>query len=100
MGMVLLSASRSPSRPFFAGAASRARAAPSPAQEALDLFSELLEISAGSAAAARTGDHHRRERAQAHGLQQFLSDRDLARPVPARVRGERDANRVADTLLE
>src|SRR5258708_1408553 len=70
------------------------------AQEALDLFGELLEISAGGAAAARTSDHHGRERAQAHGLKQFLSDRDLARPVPTRVRGERNANRVADTLLE
>src|SRR5258706_2524196 len=70
------------------------------AQEALNLFGELLEISAGGAAATRTSDHHRRERAQAHGLKQFLGDCDLARPVPARVRGERDANRVADTLLE
>src|SRR5713101_7501003 len=67
---------------------------------ALDLFSELLEIGAGGAAAARAGDHHRRERAQAHGLEDFLRDHDLARPVPARLGRERNADRVADSLLK
>src|SRR5437667_414088 len=70
------------------------------AQEALDLFGQLLEIGAGGAAATRASDHHRRERAQAHGLEQLLSDGDLAGPVSAGLRSERDANRVADALLQ
>src|SRR5213596_225979 len=41
------------------------------AQEALDLFGQLLEIGAGGAAATRASDHHRRERAQTHRLEQL-----------------------------
>src|SRR5437763_7011228 len=67
---------------------------------ALDLFGEFLESGAGGAAAAWAGDHHRRERAQAHGLEQLLGDHDLAGPVAAGLRRERNANRVADALLE
>ena len=70
------------------------------AQEALDLFGQLLEIGAGGAAATRASDHHRRERAQTHRLEQLLSDDDLAGPVSAGLGGERDANRVADALLQ
>src|SRR5690554_6914184 len=51
--------------------------APSPcrhllAQETLDAVGELLEVRAARAAAAGTGHHQRRERAQAHGLEELL----------------------------
>ena len=38
--------------------------------------------------------------AKAHGLQQFLRDLDFDRAVAARLGRERDADRVADALLQ
>jgi len=70
------------------------------AQVRLYLLRQLLEEGAGRAAATRAGDDHRRERAQAHRLQDFLRDDDLAGAVPFRLGSERDADRVADALLQ
>ena len=64
------------------------------------LLGQFLEDRAGGAAAARTGGDHRRERAQAHGLQDFLRDDDLARAVAVRLGRERNADRVADAFLQ
>ncbi len=70
------------------------------AQVGLDLLGELLEVGARRAPAARAGGHHRREGAQAHRLQDLLRDDDLLRAVAARLRRERDADGVADALLQ
>jgi hypothetical protein len=48
------------------------------AQEGLDVVGQFLEHGRGGAAAARAGDHHRGELAQAHGLQDLLADHDFA----------------------
>ena len=61
---------------------------------------QLLEELAGGAAATRAGGHHRRERAQAHGLQQFLRDDDFVGARLARLRRQRDADGVADAFLQ
>ena len=52
------------------------------------------------ASAAGTGGDQRHEGAETHGLQQFLRDLDLERAVAPRLRGERDADGVADALLQ
>ena len=69
-------------------------------QIGLDVLGELLEHDARRPAASGARADQRRERAQAHRLQDFLGDNDFARPVAIRLRGERDADRVADTLLQ
>jgi hypothetical protein len=70
------------------------------AQVALDLLGQLLEDGAGGAAAARAGDDHRRESAQAHRLQDLLRHDHLARAVAARLGRQRHADRVADAFLQ
>ena len=70
------------------------------AQVRLDLVGQFLENSARGAAAAGTGAHHRRERAQAHGLEDFLRHLDLARAIAAGLGRERDADGVADAFLQ
>jgi cysteine synthase len=67
---------------------------------ALDVARELLEHRRGGAAAARAGGDERHEGAKAHRLQQLLGDLHLHRAVAARLGGERDADRVADALLQ
>ena len=70
------------------------------AQICLDVVGQLLEGGRRRAAAAGTGDHHGRELAQAHGLQDFLADDDFARAVAARLGRERDADGVANAFLQ
>ena len=70
------------------------------AQISLDVVGELLEECARGAPAARACDDQRRERAQAHGLQDFLRDDDFARAVAVRLGRQRNADRVADALLQ
>ena len=50
--------------------------------------------------ASGTRTHERREGAQAHGLQDLLRDDHFARAVAVRLRRQRDADRVADALLQ
>jgi hypothetical protein len=66
----------------------------------LDLAGELLEHGRGGAPAAGAGRDGRHERAQPHGLQNLLRHPHLLRAVAARLRGKRDADRVADALLQ
>src|SRR5680860_1587536 len=55
------------------------------AQVRLDIARQPLEIVRGRAPAAGAGHHHGRERTQPHGLQDFLRDDYLARPIAAAV---------------
>src|SRR5271157_1184292 len=68
--------------------------------EALDVGGELLKGGRGRAAAAGAGRDQRHECAQTYGLQQFLSDLHLERTIAIWFRGERNADRVANALLE
>ena len=61
---------------------------------------ELLERGRGGAAAAGAGGDQRHEGAEAHGLQHFLRDLHLERAVAAGLRRQRDADGVADALLQ
>ena len=61
---------------------------------------QLLEHGRGGAAAAGAGGDDRHEGAQAHGLQDFLRHLHLLRAVAAGLRRERDADGVADALLQ
>ncbi len=70
------------------------------ADEILDVAGELLERGRGGAAAAGTGGDQRHEGAEAHALQQFLRHLHFERAVAVRLRRERDADGVADPLLE
>ena len=70
------------------------------AQIGLDVLRQLLEVGAGGAATARAGDHHRREGAQPHGLQDLLRDGHFEGAVTVRFGRERDADGVADALLQ
>ena len=70
------------------------------ADVALDLLRELLEIRAGGAAAAGAGDDHRREGAQSHGLENFLRDDHFLGAIAAGLGRQRDADGVADALLQ
>src|SRR5690606_32429542 len=69
-------------------------------QVRLDAVGQFLEECAAGAPAARAGHDHRRKGAQVHGLEDFLRDDDFARAVPAGFGRERDANGVADALLQ
>ena len=71
-----------------------------PAHIVLDLLGELLEDGAGGSPAARAGRDQRHEGAQPHGLQDLLRDDHLAGAVAAGLGGERDADGVADPLLQ
>ena len=64
------------------------------------LAGELLKRRRGGAAAAGAGGDQRHEGAQADGLQQFLADFDLERAVAVGLRRQRNADRVADALLQ
>ena len=66
----------------------------------LDHPCQFLEELRGGAPATRAGGHHRGERAQAHGLQQFLRHDDFLGARGARLRGQRDADGVADAFLQ
>ena len=66
----------------------------------LDVLGELLEDGRGRAPAAGAGRDHRHEGAEAHRLQELLRDLHLARAVAAGLGRERDADRVADPLLQ
>ncbi len=70
------------------------------AQEGLDIVCQLLEHGRRRAAATRARNDHRRELAQAHRLQDFLADDDFARAIAARLRRQRNTDRVADALLQ
>ena len=66
----------------------------------LDVARELLEHRRGRAPAARTGGDLRREDAESHRLQELLGDPHLLRPVAAGLGRQRDADRVAEALLQ
>ena len=70
------------------------------AQVALDVLRQLLEVGAGGASATGTGDHHRHEGTQPHRLQDLLADTHLLRAVAAGLGSQRDADGVADALLQ
>ena len=70
------------------------------ADEILDRARQFLERGRGGAAAARTGRNQRHEGAEAHGVQQFLRDLNFQRAVAAGLGGERNADGVADTVLQ
>ncbi|KAG0935462.1 hypothetical protein G6F31_015921 [Rhizopus arrhizus] len=70
------------------------------AQIGLDAISQFLEERAAGAAATGACHDHRRERAQAHRLQDFLRHDGFAAAIAARFRRERNADRVADALLQ
>src|SRR5688572_21879232 len=70
------------------------------ADVALDLLGHLLEERAGRAAAARAGGDLRREAADLERLEDLLRDAHLFRAVAAGPRRERDADRVADALVQ
>src|ERR1700722_13156214 len=70
------------------------------ANEALDAGGKLLERGRGGAAAAGAGGNERHEGAQADSLQQFLRDLHFKRAVAVRLGRQRDADRVAYTLLQ
>ena len=67
---------------------------------ALDVARELLEHRRGRAPAAGAGGDLRREDAEAHRLQQLLRDPHLLRAVAAGLGRQRNADRVAETLLQ
>src|SRR5690606_38470305 len=69
-------------------------------QVRLDAVGEFLEEGAAGAAASRAGDHHGRERAQVHGLQDFLGHDDLAGAVAAGLGREGNPDGVAYALLQ
>ena len=58
------------------------------------------KVGRGGAPAAGAGRDQRHERAKAHGLQELLRHLHLERAVAAGLRRERDADRVADALLQ
>ena len=66
----------------------------------LDALRHLLEERAGGAAAAGTGADLGPERAQAQRLQHLHGHQHLLGAVAARLRRERDADGVADALVE
>src|SRR5262249_24367700 len=68
--------------------------------EALNVAGKLLERGRGGAPTARAGRDQRHEGAEAHGLQQLLRDLDLERAIAAGLGRERDANGIADPLLQ
>ncbi|MGY4283563.1 hypothetical protein ACVWXO_002783 [Bradyrhizobium sp. LM2.7] len=68
--------------------------------EILDRAGQLLEGGRGGTAAAGAGCNQRHEGAETHGLQQFLADLHLAGAVAAGLRRQRDADGVADSLLQ
>ena len=70
------------------------------ANEVLDAGGELLERRRGGAAAAGAGGDQRHEGAQAQRLQQFLADFHFQRAVAVRLGRQRDADGVADALLQ
>src|SRR5215469_3577150 len=70
------------------------------AEIGLDLLRHLLEERGGRAPAAGTRRDLRDEVAKAHGLQDLLGDLYLFGPIAARLRRERDADGVADAVLE
>ena len=66
----------------------------------LDRLREFLEIGAGGAAAARARHHHRDERTQAHGLQDFLRHDHFVGAIAVGFGRERYADGVADAFLQ
>ena len=69
-------------------------------QMALDFFSQTLEIITTGAAAARASDDCRREGAQPQALQNFLRDDDFLAAITTGLRSQRNANGIANTLLQ
>src|SRR5262250_2325802 len=67
---------------------------------ALDLLRHLLEERGGRAPAAGARRDLRDEVAKAHGLEDLLGDLHLFGPIAARLGRERDADGVADAVLE
>ena len=70
------------------------------ADEVLDAARQFLERGRGGAAAAGARSDQRHEGAEAHGLEQFLRHLHLAGAVAAGLRRQRDADGVADALLQ
>src|SRR5690606_6524403 len=70
------------------------------ADVALDLLGHLLEERAGRPAAARAGRDLRRDAADLERLEDLLRDTHLFRAVAAGPRRERDADRVANALVQ
>src|SRR5512143_2194933 len=70
------------------------------ADEILNVAGKLLEGGRGGAPAAGTRGDERHEAPETHALQQLLRDFDLERAVAIWLRRERDADGVADPLLQ
>ena len=66
----------------------------------LDFLGQGLERGRGRPAAARACRDDRQELAEAHGLQQFLRDLDLKGAIAAGFGCQRNADGVADTVLQ
>ena len=69
-------------------------------QVGLDVLRKLLEHGGGGAAAAGASRDDRHELAEPHGLQKFLRHLHFACAVAVRLRRQRDADGVADALLQ
>ncbi len=67
---------------------------------ARDALRQLLERGAGRSPAAGAGRDARSECAQSEGLQELAGRVDLLAPVSTRARGQRDADGVADPLVQ
>ena len=66
----------------------------------LDVARQFLEHGRSGAATAGARGDLRRENAETHGLQDFARDLHFQRAVAAGLRGQRDADGVADALLQ
>ena len=66
----------------------------------LDFVGQMLEHGARCPPASGAGDNLRNERAEPHGLQNFLGYDHFAAAVAARLRGQRNTDGIADAFLQ